>query len=325
LTVTADDSSLLLFCMELAEINVDLEAFQILYTTIKGFACSMDQFRLVAVTRQHMISLLGRDPNFVGLKLQHTLSSSRITSGPIFKNGTKAVFVGRAIYNGTAPSTDAMLTMENLCFLGENQTAYVDSLRQVGCKSLDMAHLMTNAGEVGVVSVVDDDEEEDNDYGATAPDVTESQQDDEENDNNSTASIVLITVIILLVPVSLLLLLVMVCLVRQQIRHINWEMKSDKDPYWRTDHPLAQERLKVITDFEPEVLERSKCISTDSSGSSSATNIMVEEQQQRTRSPPRRRSKFLESEDASSVQEDDDDDDDESAEINSTSSITVHV
>jgi hypothetical protein len=186
--------------------------------------------------------------------LQHTLRlDSGSNSGPIFKNGTRAVFVGRAIYTNASdtppPSADAMRTMENLCFLGENQTAYVDSLRLLGCHSLDQAHLLTNAGEVVVLSVDDEDSESENAPTPNNKNVTESQDDD------SKANIVVITVIAILIPVSLLLLLLMIWLVRQQIHRINWEAKlSDKDPYWRTDHPLAQERLKVISGFEPEVL-----------------------------------------------------------------------
>jgi hypothetical protein len=297
----------------------------------------MDQFRLVAATRQHMISLLGRDPNFAGLKLQHTLrldttdESTNLAAGPIFKNGTKAVFVGRAIYTNasgsfTPPTAIAMRTMENLCFLGENQIAYVDSLRQLGCSSLDQAHLLTSAGELVVLSV-DDEDNAASTSNSNRPYATESSSPN--NGTYSKTNIALITCIAILIPVSLLLLLLMFWLVRQQLNRINWEAKlTDKDPYWRTDHPLAQERLKVISGFEPEVLESSKCcISTDSSGSSAT--IIVEDPPRPSHPPntpsgPRRRTNRLEIDDSSSDQ-DDDDDDDESAEIYSNSSITVHV
>jgi hypothetical protein len=341
-----------------------------LYTTIEGYACSLDQFQLVAATRQHLITLLGgngRDASFAGLKLQHTLRSTIISGSrdPIFRNGTRAVFVGRALYyNETGvPSADEMRDMQNLCFLGENQTAYVDSLKQLGCTTLEQALLISSAGQGVVLSKDDDDSDSEqrasnnnvknsvSSEGKDSPSsskasntpATKSENGNDDTSSSSKSDIILITVIALLVPVSLLLFLLVLYIVRQQIENrINWEAikkvsSANKDQtYWRADHPMALERMKVISSgFEPEVLESSKCISTDDSGSSSA--ILAEEQEQQrqqTRSSPQRSSspqrrlqqsrlalELASSEDSSSGQ----DEDDESAEICSTSSITVHV
>jgi hypothetical protein len=134
--------------------EVKLEPFQIIYTTSNDAdllpSNDMNNMALLSVTRRHLTDMEFRyHPSFYSLSLFQAPRSE-----DMFHNGTKVAYTGMAYYYyDTDAMTDMtreqMQSMEYLCFLGANETLYVDELRnELGWNTLERALLMTSGGSM---------------------------------------------------------------------------------------------------------------------------------------------------------------------------------
>lgn len=124
-----------------------LEPFQIVYITNDSLAASNDgsmtDMTLLSVTRNHLINTgFSKNNTFQSLELYETVRSG---IKDMFTNGTFIAFGGSAEYaeGVSIPDVEKVLY---LCFLGNNETVYVDQLRLMGWKNLERALLMTMSG-----------------------------------------------------------------------------------------------------------------------------------------------------------------------------------
>ena len=147
------------------EREVSLQPFQLLFLTDpqNEGTYGIDEMGLVEVTRQHMMYVMGhadyQSSIIASISLVHTMRSDLIA------NGTMIAFSGMVSYyslesNSTASatarssqsqsnymSTDQMTASAYLCFLGENETTYVDALHMAGWTSLEKVLVLNSRGE----------------------------------------------------------------------------------------------------------------------------------------------------------------------------------
>jgi hypothetical protein len=127
---------------------------------------TLQPMMLLEETREHLtVTEFSSHEAFESLQLYQTIRSAPTTISPtaaeagdtsggggtggggtIFANGTQVAFGGLATFAQLAMSSQEMLEVQYLSFLGDNETVYVDRLRRMGWSSLQRALLMTATG-----------------------------------------------------------------------------------------------------------------------------------------------------------------------------------
>ena len=226
-----------------------LESFQIFYTVSEGDYSvsfnkeSMDRMTLLDVTKRHLESCFATDSLFSRIFLYFSVRSDEM-----FQNGTKIAFGGNAYFLSSSSSSgttqndenteeeDAMIesiaTNSMLCFLGQNETIYVESLRQaLGWTVLQRAQLMTVAG--GMVEYTDDGTMimPSDDNGGAAIEPTKSME------KSTSLGIYLVSVLVPLVAVVLLATGWCCYRMRTNLALKASDTADPKSPIWCTEHP----------------------------------------------------------------------------------------
>jgi hypothetical protein len=215
---------------------VTLEPFQIVYITNdelvgydmgNGNDSSMDEMTLLSVTRDHLVNTeFSKHVAFQSLSLFQTIRSGE---KEMFSNGTFVAFGGSAFYSEIVSTQQQVLY---LCFLGNNETSYVDRLRLMGWRNLERAMLMTMSGEM--VDLVN---------GTMVMQADESSNERGTMDQEMSKMIYLVSII----PLGLVFL-AGGCLVAYLARNnVNWNKRCNADdPGWEST-PSKARRLRLFT------------------------------------------------------------------------------
>jgi hypothetical protein len=190
----------------------------------------MDDMTVLSVTRTHLKwAEFQEEPEavgFISLSLYQTVRTDEM-----FTNGTIIAFGGSALYNNSEayksirqPIVDFVLFR---CFLGRNETPYVQALRSVGWTNLERVLVMAMNGSIvylnadGTDGVIDNPSNEGTN-GATM-------------DKDMSKMIYFVSVF---VPLSLIFL-IGICFTCYLIRHnIQWKQRREADmhPVWINIH-----------------------------------------------------------------------------------------
>jgi hypothetical protein len=238
------------YSLSLDWIETKLVPFQIVYITNDdsivlpedGSATNpMDDMTVLSVTRTHLEEVEFQQPNtdFVALMLYQT-----VRTNTMFTNGTKIAFTGSAIYDwdGLESSTppDHMIY---LCFLGQNETAYVEALRSAGWANLERALLMTMTGSMVRTNEKGTEFYIENDNNGMNQDSTSTKGT---MDKNLSKTIILVSVF---VPLSLVFVFG-TCLVCYLLRYnTQWNRRQDTNihPVWINITTTTKKRLRRWT------------------------------------------------------------------------------
>ena len=232
-----------MFFLDCTEHGFALEPFQLLYTTSTNESISFDTgsmngMGLLEATRTHLAACLQDDPFFVRLTLYFSVRSKELD---MFQNGTKVAYSGKAYY--TLPSSvvnnDGQVASDAfLCFVGANETRYVDSLQSMGWDIVEQAQIMTISGDM--IAYVD---------GEMVVVETNDNDDDEPSTSAMTPhTSTFIYLVATLVPLSVVVFLGLGwCLYRISI---SVSFRSPKtananNPMWSVHHPDSQEHRRA--------------------------------------------------------------------------------
>jgi hypothetical protein len=198
---------------------------------------------LLEVTRTHLEDCFGDDDVFMRISLYLSQRSKEID---MFQSGTKIAYGGNAYYGlpqNEETIRDSVASKTLLCFLGQNETAYIESLRmEMGWEFVERAQVLTVAGEM----VQYEDGEV---VMPTSADDLQREDDTQYMDDDMSLMIILLAIG---VPISILLVLAAswcCCKMRNNLSLIPSSTADPENPMWSVDHPQSKE-VRVASTFK---------------------------------------------------------------------------
>jgi hypothetical protein len=180
---------------------------------------SMDGMNLLEVTRKHIHNCLDAHPFFVRLTMYFSIRSKPLA---IFQNGTKVAYSGNAYF--TLPSDVALpvgdvATETLLCFMGKNESNYVNSLHTMGWDFVQQAKIMNIAGDMFDYSS--------NENGDMVV-VVVGNSNTKSKMGSSTSRVFYLTATI--VPLSVVFLLFVACCLYTLCNNVAWRPSKQVEP-----------------------------------------------------------------------------------------------
>jgi len=243
-------------CLISTELTVKLEPFQILYITNGNDhdeVNSLAKMTLLQATRDHMITTeFGKHISFESLSL---FQSIRSDDEDMFGNCTHVAFGGSATYYDRIMTREQMQIFEYLCFLGKNETVYVDKLRALGWNNLQRALLMTVSGDM--VDYVDGTMVEMD----MSSDPASASDTPEQMDEEMSKMFIYIAVF---VPLSVIGLVGVVYGGYLMRNNVKWNKPLDsKDPIWQRNHPQAKRLRRLSLEIQDDTDDNASDLTPD--------------------------------------------------------------